>query len=147
MGKRPFPGEESFEDLPDHVFIFALGHESGGRSLFLDVNTGEVIEEMIRMERKPPQDAKTYFAELKEDYRSLKLIPIRGMDSIEAWYAEERGTPITEEELLAQTDDWETELDVQYLRQVYRACGWPSAFSKDEAFDEVETLMEKRDYF
>jgi hypothetical protein len=147
VGKRPFPGEESFEDLPDHVFIFALGHESGGRSLFLDVNTGEVIEEMIRMERKPPQDAKTYFAELKEDYRSLKLIPIRGMDSIEAWYAEERETPITEKELLAQTDDWETELDVQYLRQVYRACGWPSAFSKDEAFDEVETLMEKRDYF
>jgi hypothetical protein len=69
------------------------------------------------------------------------------MDSIEAWYAEERETPITEKELLAQTDDWETELDVQYLRQVYRACGWPSAFSKDEAFDEVETLMEKRDYF
>ena len=148
VGKRLFAGEEVFEeDVPDQVFIFARGHESGGRSLFLDVNTGEVIEEMIRMERKPAQDAKAYFADLKEDYRSLKLIPIPGMDSIEAWDVDERETPITEEELLAQTDDWETDLDVQYLRQVYRACGWPSAFRKDEAFDEVDSLLEKRDYF
>ena len=148
VGKRLFAGEEVFEeDVPDHVFIFALGHESGGRSLYLDVNTGEVIEEMIRMESKPAQDAKVYFEALKEDYRSLKLIPIPGMDSIEAWHVDERETPITEEEVLAQADDWETDLDIQYLRQVYRACGWPSAFRKDEAFDEVDSLLEKRDYF
>jgi len=148
VGKRLFDGEEVLdEDVPDHVFVFALGHESGGRSLFLDVNTGEVIEEMIRMERKPARDAKAYFADLEEAYRSLKLIPFLGMDSIEAWEVDERETPITEEELLAQTDDWETDLDIQYLRQVYRACGWPSAFRKDEAFDEAERLMEARGYF
>ena len=148
VGKRVFDGEEVFAgDVPDHVFIFARGHESGGRTLFFDVNTGEVIEEMIRMERKPVKDVKVYFTDLKEAYRSLKLIPYPGMDTIEAWDVDERETTIPEEELLAQTDDWETDLDIQYLRQVYRDCGWPSEFRKEEAFGEVDRLLEERGYF
>lgn len=47
----------------------------------------------------------------------------------------------------AQTDSWETDLDVQYVRQIYREHGWPEAFRKDDAekvLVEIIEAMEER---
>ncbi|KAI8677588.1 hypothetical protein NCS56_00649100 [Fusarium sp. Ph1] len=64
-------------------------------------------------EQMDPSDAaETFFENLKEQYRSLKLIPGRGRITIEAKKAPERKDTITEAELRAQTEEWGTELDI-----------------------------------
>lgn len=130
---------------PEHVIYLALGHESGGRDLLLDTQRGEIIEEMIRMGHAGSDDIKVFFADLKEAYRSLKLIPCEGTDTMEAWGVEERDEKITAEEVNAQTEKcWGTDLDVQYTRQIYREHGWPDAFRKEDAEKALDEAKEAR---
>ncbi|MEV2194813.1 hypothetical protein AB0I02_28115 [Streptomyces phaeochromogenes] len=142
--------EETEEDapVPDHAFIFAQGFESGGRTIFLDVLEGKVLEVEIRCDAFH-EDLKKYFEDLKEKYRTLELIPCPDQEMIEAsaWRVppEKPGEVFSEEEVLMQTvESWGTHLDIQYTRQLYRAYGWPDAFRRDEAFREIKELIEKR---
>jgi len=138
------------ESVPDHVFVFARGHESGGRTLFLDVLEGMVFEEELRCDAFD-QDLKEYFEDLTEKYRNLELIPCPGRQMIEVRAAgvnlEELSEPLSEEEVLRQTDPlWGySALDIQYTRQRYRAFGWPNNFRPDEAFREISELIAKRE--
>ncbi|MFG2526263.1 hypothetical protein [Streptomyces sp. NPDC048527] len=143
-------GEESEgeESVPDHVFIFAKGFESGGRTLFLDAQEGKIFEEEIRCDSSE-EDLKEYFEDLKEKYRNLDLIPCPGEGMIEVSATgvgpEGLGETLSEEEVLMQADPlWGTHLDIRYTRQLYRAFGWPNAFRRDEAFREMKKLIEKR---
>jgi hypothetical protein len=137
------------EPVPDHVFVFAEGFESGGRTLFLDVREGRVFEEEIRCDSFE-EDLKEYFDDLKGKYRNLELIPCPGRGMVEAGATgvdlEKLGEALNEEEVLMQTDPhWGTDLDIQYTRQLYRAFGWPNAFRRDEAFHEIKELIGKRE--
>lgn len=126
----------------NYVYCIAEGHESGGRELFLDTKHGQIIENMIRMQTLDPQDVESYFDELKQAYRSLKLIPCLGRLTIEADNVDERVQQISEEQVRSQTEEWGTDLDVQYIRQIYRQHGWPDSFRRDDAMEAVNQLLE-----
>lgn len=128
--------------VPDHVVAIAVGHESGGRDLLLDVLQGEIIEEEIRCQNNGSRDVQEYLDDLKEAFRSLKLLPCPDWDMIEATRVEERQGEITREEFDGQARRFETDLDVQYLRQIYCQHGWPEAFRRDEA---MKIIAEVRD--
>lgn len=127
---------------PKHFVYIACGHESGGRDLILNVKDGEITEDIESVDTLSPRDIKEYFQELKEAYRSLRLIPCVGRVTIEADSVEERASHIDEEEVLAQSEEWGTNLDKQYIRQVYRQHGWPDAFRREDAEKAVEELTE-----
>lgn len=127
---------------PADVFFIAWGHESYGRELLLNVKHGEIIEEVIRVDQLGPYDVSSYFDSLKESYRNLKLIPCSGRVTIEAEDVEERVDQIRVEQVRAQTESWGTDLDIQYIRQLYRQHGWPQAFRKDDARKAVDELMD-----
>ncbi|KAH9219781.1 hypothetical protein DL95DRAFT_383977 [Leptodontidium sp. 2 PMI_412] len=138
-----FENEEGEDVDPKHVFAIAWGHESGGRDFWLNVWDGEVIEEEIRCQSNGSCDVGDFLEGLKEQFISLGLVPCLGKVMIEAQGVEESEEVITEEEVCEQGDEWYTDLDVQYVRQIYRAHGWPRVFRKEEAFEAIEKLMEK----
>jgi hypothetical protein len=124
-------------------FIYlAFGHEGGGRDLLLNVKDGEIIENVLEMDTLSPCDVREYLNKLKRAYRSLKLIPCLGRITIEAEKVPETSRNITEVEILAQSANWGTDLDVQYVRQLYRQHGWPDAFRREDAKAAVDSLME-----
>lgn len=132
------------EPQPMDIICFAEGFSDSGRMLYLNVRDGEVIEDIIRWMTVPPLDIKEFFNKLKDTYRGLKIIACPGRPIIEAGYADEkpRGTVITREQVLAQTEHWETKLDLQYIKQLYREYGWPGTFRKNAAFGAINELME-----
>ncbi|KLJ08184.1 hypothetical protein EMPG_09952 [Blastomyces silverae] len=130
-------------DMKDIISI-TTGHESGGRELLLDVKHGEITEYEIRGNSLDPVDVRSYFNGLKEAYRRLDLIPCRGMVTIEA-YAGEADDNITEKQVCDQAEEWGTEMDIQYIKQIYRQHGWPYAFRRDDAEDAVSKLHDRLD--
>ena len=139
------------EAVPDHVIILAEGRESGGRTLFLDVWEGKVFEVEIRGPNEAEgQDLREYFEDLKNLYRNLELIPLPGSTMIELRASgidpETVDQAVSKEEVLTQDDpDWGSDLDIRYVRQLYRAFGWPDDFRRGEAFDELSDLIDERD--
>lgn len=134
------------EAVVDHSYIVAIaqGRESYGRWLFLDVVGGFMHEDLNRADMLPPEDIKDWFQRTEEAYRSLHIIPCVGRITIEADHVPERAAvlgPVTVEEVCAQTGDWKTDLDIHYLRQLYRQHGWPDAFRREDARRAVDDLM------
>ena len=132
---------EDDDTNPVHVIFIARGDESNGRDLLLDVQHGHILE-AIRCWPVNTDDVRSYFDDMKEDYRRLKLIPCVGHVTIEAAEVDERLDRISEEEIRAQTEHWGTNLDIQYIRQLYRQHGWPDAFRKDDAQKALDELEE-----
>lgn len=130
--------------IMDEKYILRLadGHESMGREFYLDVLYGEITEDLLRSARLAAVRVEDFFENLKEQYRSLQLIPCPGRITIETDHVAERADEITEEDFRAQTEGWETALDIQYLRQIYRQHGWPENFRRDEVTELVDELME-----
>lgn len=131
---------------PADVVCIADGGESYGRQFFLNVRDGSITEDMVRADSLDPVDVQDFFDNLKEAYRSLQLIPCPGRFTIEADESEEAGRYggyITQDEVLAQTsENWGTDLDFQYIRQLYRQYGWPDNFQREAATQAVDELME-----
>lgn len=138
---------------PADVVCIADGGESFGRQLFLNVRDGSITEDMVRADTLDPVDVQDFFDNLKKAYRSLQLIPCPGRITIEAGEnedADQDGEHVTQDEVLAQTTGWwETDLDIRYIRQLYRQYGWPDNFQRKAATQAVEELMkvvlERRD--
>lgn len=124
-----------------HVFRIANGRESGGRLLFLNVRDGLLTEDWIRCDGLGPMDVNEYFGRLKESYRRLQVIPCPGRTTLVEPNMDDRGDKITKEQVCAQTEKWCTELDVQYIKQVYRHYGWPDAFRRDKSTAAIDELM------
>lgn len=142
---KEFWDDEGIVD-PAHVICIASGFESFGRMLFLDVQSGMITEELIRADILPPQDIQDYFNELKDTYRSLKIIPCVGRITIKANRVPERNHSldvITQDQVCAQEEEWGTELDIHYVRQLYRQYGWPDDFRRDEARMVLDELMSR----
>ncbi|GIZ49129.1 hypothetical protein CKM354_001216600 [Cercospora kikuchii] len=131
----------------DHsnLLVFAAGWESFGRTFIIDVLHGEITEEIVRCDTVSFVEVEPFFEDLKEKYRSLQLIPCPGRITCEAHGIPERSEEIAEVEVLAQKDVWfgGSDLDWQYVRQVYRQFGWPDEFRRDEAFAFLEGFMER----
>jgi hypothetical protein len=125
------------------VFPLALGRETWGKHIWLNVRDGEITVEDCKVQDGPQVDLKEFFSGLKQAYITMQLVPCRGRITIEAHRVEEKGQVITEQEVIAQEKAWGTHLDIQYIRQLYRSYGWPQAFSRDKAFDAVDQMMDK----
>jgi hypothetical protein len=103
---------EGEEVDPSRIFFVASCYESSIWDLLLNVQDGEVIEEMTKYQTVGAYGVESYFDDLKEAYRNLKLIPCLRRSTIEAWDAKERADATGEDEVRAQTEEWGTDLDV-----------------------------------
>ncbi|KAL1593714.1 hypothetical protein SLS60_010446 [Paraconiothyrium brasiliense] len=126
---------------PAESIVFAWGYESGGHYFALDALHGEVTVDVVRMNLLGPEDVKEFFENLKKEYRDLKLVPCPGRETIEAEGVDEREGPIEQSEVMAQTQAWGTNLDWQFVRQIYREHGWVYAFRRVEAIRAIEKFM------
>ncbi|UPK91362.1 hypothetical protein LCI18_002297 [Fusarium solani-melongenae] len=126
-----------------NTFPFSHGWETGGKAMYFNVWDGEVSEENLRLDGGDPVDLRTYFDQFRGHFESLRLIPCYNRTIIDDIVPEHTGV-ITEEQFLSQKEEeWGTDLDVQYIRQLYRGFGWPHAFRQDEAIQVVNQLMDK----
>ncbi|RYP46614.1 hypothetical protein DL768_007236 [Monosporascus sp. mg162] len=126
---------------------FAIIQE--GRYILLNTATGEMIEEMIRCNRTYEDAAMAYFAILVEDYRTLRLIPVPGFNTIDLM-GDVSDVPAAELPDLREQGPgkgpW-TETNVRWLRHIYRKHGWPGAdYRKEEALKAVAGYMEQTPY-
>ncbi|OAG04648.1 uncharacterized protein CC84DRAFT_1187660 [Paraphaeosphaeria sporulosa] len=76
-----------------------------------------------------------------EQHDGIRLIPCPGRETEEAESVPEREEHIDQSEVLAQELEWGTDLDWQFVRQVYREFGWPDAFRREEAVRVIEDFM------
>ncbi|KAK5655736.1 hypothetical protein OQA88_5273 [Cercophora sp. LCS_1] len=128
--------EEGSTVLEDIIWI-VMGYESGRTHVFLDTRTCLVKEYVIRMNGDKLCDVKTWIEGIIEEHRSLKVIPYPEKVSILCGETPERDREITIQELEGQVAGWGTDLDEQFLRQVYRGFVWPDAFRREECWDFV----------
>ncbi|KAF5644594.1 hypothetical protein F52700_2597 [Fusarium sp. NRRL 52700] len=97
--------------------------------IFEDFHAGDMLDAV---------PIETFFDNLKEQYKTLKLIPGRKRITIEAEKFPEHDGRITEEAVNTQAEEWGTDLDIQYIRQVYRDYGWPESFRFQEASNVID---------
>lgn len=126
-----------------NTFPFSLGYGAGGKVMYLNVWDGEVSEANLLTDMGEPVEIRSYFGKLREYFESLRLIPCYNRIVIKAENVPEHTGVISEGQVVAQPEEWGTELDIQYIRQLYRGFGWPSAFRKDATIQAVDQLMEK----
>ncbi|KYK58866.1 hypothetical protein DCS_05884 [Drechmeria coniospora] len=125
-----------------HFVYISWCRESGGRELLVNVKDGEISEDIMETNTLPPRDVNEYLEELKESYRSLWLIPCTGRVTIEAEDVKERAGRISKDDIIGQPEFWGTDLDIQYIRQIYRDYEWPDSFRRESAENAVGELME-----
>ncbi|KAI1011959.1 hypothetical protein LB503_004314 [Fusarium chuoi] len=101
---------------PGDVVCIAVGHESFSHELWLNVRDCEIFEDFHGGDMLDAVPVEQFLDRLKEQYEILKLIPGRCRITIEAEKVPEHGRRITEEEVTKQTEQWGTDLDVQYVR-------------------------------
>lgn len=125
-----------------YIVQLAAGYESGGREIFLNVFDGEIIESFIRADIGDPMSLEDWIDRMKDAYCRLQLLPCPGKITLDCTDVPEyENGRIMQDEIKAQTGDWPTNLDIQYVRQVYRDHGWPNAFQRDAAFSYMRDLL------
>ncbi|KAL5602370.1 hypothetical protein FOBRF1_009903 [Fusarium oxysporum] len=112
---------------PSNVVCIAVGHESFSRELWLNVKDCEIFEDFHAGDMLNAVPVEVFFENMKEQYKILKLIPGRRRITIEAEKVPERDGRIMEKEVTGQREEWGTDLDIQYVRQIYRDHGWPGS--------------------
>ncbi|RGP66169.1 hypothetical protein FSPOR_6789 [Fusarium sporotrichioides] len=138
---KEFWSSEDEQD-PSDVVCIAEGYGTFGRRLWLLVKDCEIIEELHKADMCGVVRVEDFFSNLREQYENLKLIPGERRITIEAENVPERKQRITEDEVNSQTEEWGTDLDIQYVRQIYRDYGWPHSFNMEAAFRAVDTWLE-----
>lgn len=134
---------EDLERDSQHIIQIAAGWESGGVDLYLNTRAGEIVELVIRYGDNT-YDPRQYVDGAKKQLETLQLIPYReGFNMLLAGGVEDTDEHITEEEVLSEEGDWQTDLSKRYLRQLYREHGWPHEFRREQAFSAVDDLLVK----
>jgi len=106
-----FEGGDEVE--PADVSWIASVHEGGGIQIILNVSYGEIIEDHIRCQQLGPLEVEPFFADLKESYRSLKLIECEGRVTMAVdEMIQERCNIACEEDTCAQTQHWGAGFDI-----------------------------------
>lgn len=126
--------------LPIAVYV-----RPDGSAFFMNVVDGEMIEELRGYGPQSPCPIDMWIDEVKEAYTKLHFIPHPNRVTIECAKVDDLpdgADRITEEQIIANTEDWPSKLDIHYLRQVYRDYGWPKNFQREAAFAKVANLLE-----
>lgn len=124
-----------------HLLVIAWGYGNGGTQWILDVSRGQIIEDVIPTWYCDPVDIKEFFDQLKHKFSSLVHIPCPGRETLLDTTEPPQMVAITEDQVRTQTENWGTELDLQFVRQVYRQHGWPNDFRRTEAVRFLEEFM------
>jgi len=117
----------------------ALGYESGGLDFVLNVVDAEVTDDVLEHNQGSPDPLQCFFDRLKEELTTLKYIPCEGMETLDVSRVPERYEEVTDGEIYSQTErtHFPSDLEAQYIRQLYRRYGWPNAFRRAECFNAV----------
>lgn len=119
----------------------ALGVGVQASSFYLNVVDAEVCEVISGLGDAPPKPLATWVAEMKELFASLQLIPCDGKRSLVCKDVKDIER-INEDEFRAEEGYFPTDLDVRFIRQVYRDYGWPKRFRYKEAMAYLLPLLE-----
>lgn len=130
------------EQDPSDVVCIAEGYGTYGRILWLLVKDCEIIEHLNKADALSAIPVEDFFSNLREQYENLKLIPGKGRITIEAEKVPKRKQRITKDEVNSQAEGLGTDLDIQYVRQIYRDHGWPHSFNLEAASRAVDTWLE-----
>jgi hypothetical protein len=150
---------------PRMCFLIADGRADGEgpcREWVFDAVHGEVQASTLYWGDDTVQDVKEFLDETVEKYKKMHIISLAGRstllytaksldkEGVEFWQVAEATRRVSEEEVMAQKPpDWNrptrfgTELDIQFLRQVFRDHGWPDAFRRQECKAYIDELMER----
>ncbi|KAK3179573.1 hypothetical protein K4F52_008990 [Lecanicillium sp. MT-2017a] len=141
-----------FQQDPDrsHCILLAKGSETGGVNLILDTYRGVILKDMVAMDVNS-HDIKEYLDGLQDKFRTLEFIPSSvGRVTLDGDDVTEATERITEQQLVDQRfqegedePDWGTDLEMRFVRQVYREHGWPRAFQKEAAFAAVDRVIQR----
>ena len=151
-GPRFFDGVDwRDEDMDDEepfntgmCFVIAEGHESGGQQWVLDVEHGVITVDSLRCDTNGPFDLREFFEGIMDKYRKLELISSPGRVTLDGSRVAERAERIKEEEVMAEKR-WfrDADVDLQFLKQVYRDHGWPDSFRREECREYIDDFMMK----
>jgi hypothetical protein len=107
------------------MLYLALGYESGGRSIVLDVFKGIIHEDVERCNLLPGVEVESFFEDLREKYERLEYVPVRGEFYEDVSEIEDEGG--------------ENEATSKQFKRIYRKFGWPGeGYRKAEALAAVE---------
>ncbi|KAI3588094.1 hypothetical protein IWW34DRAFT_603815, partial [Fusarium oxysporum f. sp. albedinis] len=112
---------------PSNVVCIAVGHESFSRELWLNVEDCEIFEDFHAGDMLNAVPVEVFFENMKEQYKILKLIPVRRRITIEAEKVPKRDGRIMEK---------------HYVRQIYRDHGWPGSFDLETASEAIDKWLE-----
>ncbi|KAK4172338.1 hypothetical protein QBC36DRAFT_363030 [Triangularia setosa] len=133
----------------DCLIPLTCGWEGGGVVLLLDVKKSEIVEDVVRCQGNS-FGVQEYIDRLKVRFSKLKLIPCDGRLVLPD-KMQERDTLVMEKDFWDQNfdnehgwhDHWGTDVDIAYIKQVYRGHRWPDNFRREECFRFMNALMEK----
>jgi hypothetical protein len=118
-------GDDADEIVLRNMITLAVGHESGGRTLVLDVFKGNIHEDIVRCMSVSGVTIESFFDGLRDDFEKLKVVP----------------TP----EDLEETEEGEAGDKLQEYIDIWRECGWPGeAFRKEEAMVKIKACKERQ---
>jgi hypothetical protein len=118
-------GDDPDEIVLHNMITLAVGHESGGRTLVLDVFKGNIHEDIVRCTSVSGVTIESFFDGLRDDFEKLKVVP----------------TP----EELEETEEGEAGNELQEYIDIWRECGWPEdRFRKEEALVKIKACRERQ---
>ncbi|KAK0649738.1 hypothetical protein B0T16DRAFT_410633 [Cercophora newfieldiana] len=137
------------------AFFFSTGHDGhGSRWIIVHARHGVIQEEAEGRGREALCDMREWIEDLKGKYRSLKLIPFPGCETLECEDVPEwEGGEITLEEVCSQreAERWregdgytlveKTAVDYGFIRQTFRRFGWPDAFEQVKCWEFFRETM------
>ncbi|CVK86486.1 uncharacterized protein FMAN_06243 [Fusarium mangiferae] len=123
-----FWSSEGEQTDPSDVVCIAVGHESFSRELWLNAKDCEIFEDFHAGDMLDAVPVEDFFSSLKEQYQSLKLTPGKSRITIEAENVPEHGGEVKEQDVTDQIEEWGTDLEVQYVSQIYQDHGSTGSF-------------------
>jgi hypothetical protein len=107
----------------ENMLTLASGHESGGRTIVLDVLRGLIYEDMIAYSTADACEVERYFSGLRTDFEELVMLPTPG-EFHDRFSSDGQG--------------------VREYKRIYRECGWPGeGYRKEEALVKIKECRQR----
>jgi len=143
-------GDDPDDFQMTNMVVLALGSESGGRTLILDVFKGNIYEDMIRCDLLPSCPVESFFEDLREKFKKLELVPTLG-----EMYEGESDIDDGNEKILEAVDvekraqsNLQSNFEVKQFRKIWREHGWPGeGFRKEEALAAIRECRGRLDIY
>ncbi|ATY60557.1 hypothetical protein A9K55_006901 [Cordyceps militaris] len=121
----------------------ALGVGREASSFYLNVVDAEVCEVVSGLGDDGPKPLAAWVDEMKQLFACLRLIPCDGKLMLVCEEVEDTEERIGEDQFRAEEGCFPTDLDVRFIRQVYREYGWPERFRYKEAMAYLLPVVEE----